>query len=250
MAEDDTKQLIKRFSELAGRADRTGAPCESRFLSLAEQSVLNSLRLPVPFYTCGGYAEAERRIAVFGVDEDSAGESGYSAPITCVRIAPASARFADELTHRDFLGSLMALGITRDVLGDIIVTDNCGCLFCLDSIADYVIDNLCEVKRTTVCCAYSDPPASVSSEPEPVSLVVPSERLDTLISAVYRLPREDAKLTVEKGLVYIEGRLVLKGGASVPENSRVTVRGRGRFTYLGPERETKKGKLRVLVIKY
>ena len=249
MAEDDLKQLIKRFTELAQRADRTGLPQESRFLSLAEQSLLNTLRLPAPYLLTGGYAEAERRLAVFGIsEEDDGGE--YAPPISCVCIAPASQRFADELTHRDFLGSLMALGVTRDVLGDIVVRDNRGYLFCLDSIADYVIESLSEVKRTSVKCAYSELPGGRSAEPESLSLVVASERLDAIISAVYKVSREDAKLLAEKGLVYIDGRLVMKGGAAIREGSLVTVRGRGRFRYLGVDRETKKGKLRVLVEKY
>ena len=257
MAEDDKNQLIKRFTELASRAERIGAPQGSRFLNLAEQSLLSSLRLPAPYITMGGYPEAERRIAVFGLNGE--GECEYASPIVCVAIKPVSQRFADELTHRDFLGSLMALGITRDVLGDIIVLDNTGCLFCLDRIADYVIENLKEVKRTAVECAgraalknrvYTDEITVPEPEGSYRRITAASERLDAVISAVYRLSREDAKLLVEKGLVYIDGRLVIKGGASVPANSRVTVRGRGRFNYLGPERETKKGKLRVLVAKY
>lgn len=246
MAEADKNQLIKRFSELAQRAERLGFPQETKFLSMAEQALLHTLHLPGACSLCGGYPEAERRIAVFGAE---AGED-YAPPIACVCIAPSSKRFADELTHRDFLGSLMALGVTRETLGDIIVQDNAGYLFCLDSIADFIIDNLIEVKRTTVSCSRAELPQIKDFEREPVSLVVASERLDAVISAVHRLSREDAKQLAEKGVVFVDGRLVLKGGAPIPEGALVTVRGRGRFKFLGVERETKKGKLRVLVIKY
>jgi len=246
MAEADKNQLIKRFSELAQRAERLGFQQETKFLSMAEQAILHTLHLPGAYSLCGGYPEAERCIAVFGAAEGY----DYAPPIVCVCIAPASRRFADELTHRDFLGSLMALGVTRETLGDIIVQDNAGYLFCLDSIADFIIDNLIEVKRTTVVCSRAELPQIASAEREPVSLVVASERLDAVISAVHRLSREDAKHLVEKGVVFVDGRLVLKGGAPIPEGALVTVRGKGRFKFLGVERETKKGKLRVQVIKY
>lgn len=246
MAENDSKQLINRLAELAERAERTGVPQASRFLNMAEQAELSRLRLPCSFALYGGHANAERNIAVFGI---VAGEE-YAPPIVCLRISPASKRFSDELTHRDFLGALMAQGVTRDVLGDIVIAENEGYLFCLDTIVLHIIENLREVKHTTVRVEYSDLPDVLTKDPEPASFVIPSERLDAMISSVYRLPREEAKLMVEKGLVYIDSRLASKPAATIKENSIVTVRGRGRFKFLGIERETKKGKLRVLVVKY
>ena len=243
MAEDE--QLKMRFAELAERSEKSGAYTETKFLNTAEQSVLQTLRLPVPFAFFGGFDGAERRIAVFG-SEESAGYK-YEPPIVCIRIAPANARFADELTHRDFLGSLMALGVTREMLGDIIVADNCGYLFCLETISEYVISSLTEVKHTTVRPSLCDAPPASANEGEERSLTVASERLDALVAAVYRLPREDAKALCEKGLVFVNSRLALKGGAEIPENAIVSVRGRGRFRYMGLDRTTKKGRLRVLV---
>lgn len=239
---DDREQLRKRFSELASRAERTGIPQETKFLNMAEQSELLSLGLDAALF--GGYDGAERRIAVFGADE------GFKPGIAVLRIAPASRKFADDLTHRDFLGSLTALGINREVLGDIVIKDGEGYLICLESIAPFVIENLKEVKRTSVNCAYSSVPDEIVSGGEEKSLVVASERLDALIAAVYDLPREEAKALSEKGLVFVNARLAQKGGAVIPEGSVVSVRGKGRFVYLGLERETKKGKMRVRVKVY
>lgn len=250
MAEDELNKLIKRFTELAQRADRSGVPQETKFLTMAEQSTLQKLKFPVPYWLFGGYEGAERRIAVFGIDEQTAVEMGYVPPVACVAIAPASKRFAEELTHRDFLGSLMALGINREVLGDIVISGGAGYLFCLDLIADYVTDELASVKRTSVKCSRSELPQTDEKSLEPQSLVVAAERLDAVIAAVYRLPREEAKQLVERGLVYINSRLALKPAASLKEGDIVSVRGSGRFKFLGTERETKKGRLRVGVIKY
>lgn len=229
-----------RFKELALRAEKTGAPQETRFLNMAEQSELISLKLPAEFF--GGFEGAERRIAVFGAEE------GYVPPVACVRISPASKRFAPALSHRDFLGALMALGLTREMLGDIIVSDGEAYLFCMDSVADYIARELTEVGRAAVSCGRCEAPSSVSKGGSEISVVTASERLDAVIAAVWKLPREEAKLLCEKGMVFVNARLTEKAGAALPEGAAVSVRGKGRFTYLGVERETKKGRLRVRIL--
>ena len=247
MAEDDIGRLTKRFAELAERADRSSIWQYSKFLTIAEQAELLKLRLPVPVTLCGGIDGAERRIACFGSEALMGCEP--EPPIECVRISPLNPRFSGELTHRDYLGALMALGVTRDVMGDIIVSGSEAYLFCLDQIAAYMIDELHEVGRTSVKAELSDPPESTSESGEEISIVIASERLDALIAAVWKLPREEAKALCEKGLVYVDSRLRERAGDRIDEGAAVSVRGRGRFIYVGLDRETKKGKLRVRVKK-
>lgn len=230
------------MEEIASRAERTGVPQATKFLSMAEQSELLSMRLGCELF--GGFEGAERRIAVFGADE------AYCPPIACVRIAPANRRFAGELGHRDFLGALMALGITREVLGDIVAADGEGFLLCMESIAPFIIENLTEVGRTTVVCSPAEPPDMADNGGEEVSLAVASLRLDALVSAVYKLSREDAKALCERGLVFINSRLTEKAGTEIKDGDIISVRSKGRFVFLSVERETRKGKLRVLVKRY
>lgn len=244
MSDSDTL-LKNRLTELAKRAETRGVWTFSEFLSLAEQDVLMRLRLGCPYTLDGGWVSAERRVAAFG-SEDICGWT-EAAPIVCVKIAPVQPKFADRLTHRDFLGSLMGLGIRREVLGDIAVIDNCGWLFCLEGISQYIIDNLTGVKRTTVACTLSEPPEKLV-EPPPVSqLVVASERLDAVIAAVYRLSRSQSQELIAGGKVFLSGRLCQNSDEQIDDGTVVSVRGTGRFLYEGVERETKKGRLRVNV---
>lgn len=166
MAEDT--QFVKRVTELSSRAARTGIPTQTEFLTLDEQSTLSALRLPAPAQLFGGYANAERRIAIFG------GEASEAETVAVVRIAPASKRFSETLTHRDFLGALMASGVRREVLGDIVLEDNEGYLFCLPSIAQYLCDALTEVRRTPVRCTLSEPPQKAAELPPPTGVVIAS----------------------------------------------------------------------------
>jgi RNA-binding protein YlmH len=245
MADDDIELLKKRFSELAARADRTGALTRTRFLNAAEQSLLLSLRLPACVHLTGGYDGAERRAAVFGEGEPE--ELEAAAELVCLRVSPKSARFSEELGHRDYLGAALARGITRELVGDVIVTEACAYFICMEPAASVLEEGLCEVRRTAVKCERCALPAETAPEGEERSIVVASARLDALVAAVWKLPREEAKALCERGLVFVDSRLAAKGGASVPEGANISVRGHGRFKYLGLERETKKGKLRVKV---
>lgn len=242
----ENENLLKnRFTELSKRAYDRGIWTFSEFLSLAEQDLLLRLRLPSPVSLEGGFDGAERRLAVFGSEE----LCGYveAAPIVCVRISPVNDKFADDLTHRDFLGSLMALGVRREVLGDIAIKENRGYLFCLDTIADYLCRNLCSVRRTTVKCEICEVPEIVTEKPPVKNLVVASERLDAVVSAVYRLSRSESQGLVHDGKVYLNGRQVISASAEIPDGTAISVRGFGRFVYEGIERETRRGRLGVLV---
>ena len=141
----------------------------------------------------------------------------------------------------------MGLGIKRQLLGDIQIVEGAGWLFCLEEIADYICDNLTSVGRTTVSCTPAQPPEQLSLPPEPSEIVVASERLDALIAAVWRLSRSESQELLERGMVFIGGRLVESPSHTLQEGDLVSVRHKGRFRYEGAVRETKKGRLRVSV---
>ena len=247
MTEDDTL-LMKRFTELAHRAFSRDTELYSDFLNRAEQEVLQQTafdRNSAAFTLMGGYAAAERKVACFGVPAPEYPPAG--SPISCICIAPVSQKFADQLSHRDFLGSVLALGLKREVIGDIILHDNCGSLFCLVSVADYIIAELKQVKHTTVRCTMADAPDFVNQIPDPSQLVIASERLDAIVAAVYRLSRSESQQLFAKGIVSVNSRVTENTSAALTAGSIVSVQGFGRFLYEGIEKETRKGRLRVNV---
>lgn len=244
MAENDT-MLKNRLLELSARSDKSGVWTYSEFLTLAQQDILLRLRLtgaPVSLY--GGYKEAERKIAVFGSEE----LFGWyeEPPVKCLLIEPVSQKFSDPLTHRDFLGALMSMGIRREVLGDIVVYRNCGYLFCLASISEYVINELTSVRHTPVRCSISYLPEVAFDPPERMELIVASKRLDALVAAVYRISRSVSLALFDKEQVFANGKLI-KASSECEDGAIISVRGFGRFIYDGTLRETKKGRLRVSV---
>lgn len=236
--------LEKRFNELNNRAYAHSYSTFSEFLNLDEQSTLNSMYLPCVLY--GGYENAERVVAGFGEGVDK-----NDFPIVCIEIKPAIQKFADKLSHRDFLGALMNLGIKRELLGDIIICDNVGYLFCLEHIADYIVSGLDRVRHTTVKASRIDnPPVSATTPCEPDAIIVPSLRLDAIVSGVFRLSRSESARLFKAGKVFVNARLTESASYQVKDNDIVSVRGMGRFQYLCQLRNTKKDRIVISVIIY
>lgn len=243
---DSDLALQKRFAELRDRAETRQMLVYSDFLNVHEQSVLQCIKRGVPYVLFGGYPTAERKVACFGTA--NADEASLNAPFVLLKIAPAAPKFADALIHRDFLGSILALGLRREMIGDILLCDNCGYVFCMQSIAAFLTDNLDRVRHTTVRVTTAQTlPDVLTEEPEPQTVVVVSERLDALLAAVFRLSRSEAQKLICAERVFADSTPKTRADTVLKENCIVSARGYGRFRYLGTQCETKKGKLRVAV---
>lgn len=236
--------LEKRFNELYNRANQNYYPVFSDFLNLEEQSVLAKSYLPCVLY--GGYEGAERVVAGFG---DNVCEQDF--PIRCVEIKPVNKKFADKLSHRDFLGGLMNLGIKRELLGDIIIFKNSAYLFCLDKISNYIKDNLSRVSHTTVEVNEVDAPPVKAVEPKGAEeMVIASLRVDVAVCQVYNLSRNECAKLFETDKVFINSRKLESRSYQLKEGDMVSVRGYGRFQFVSVVRKTKKDRLVAEMIIY
>lgn len=246
---DEELILRKRLTEQSSRAYEKGCYIFTEFLSLAEQDILSSALTKEKYRLEGGYEGAERKLAVFG-NEDICGYI-EEAPIVCIEIRPLQQKFADKLTHRDFLGSLMALGIKRGVLGDILIYENTGYVFALESIAGYICDECTEVRHTSVTCTVTDsPPEQSTALPEEITVPVASSRCDAVIAEVYNLSRSESSRLFAQKLIFINSSQCMSPSKVLEEGDIVSVRGKGRFIFTGEKYETKKGKIRVGIRKY
>lgn len=236
--------IEKRLKELYNRAYERDYITFSDFLNLEEQSVLESGYLPCIKF--GGYPSAERIVAAFGNNAESA-----EFPIAVVQISPAIEKFSDKLTHRDFLGGLMNLGIKRELLGDILISGNTAYVFCLEQITDYIIKNLTRIKHTTVrVTELSKLPDTAINEPKCKELIVPSLRLDAVISAVYKLSRKESCNLINSDKVFINSRQIKSTSCQLKQEDIVSVRGSGRFKYIEQLRTTKKDRIVISINLY
>lgn len=245
--EKEVQQLKNRFRDLAERSYTQGIYTFTGFLGLGEQDIFwqQERELRHAGYALeGGCQDADRVVVRFG----SEAELGYQTPfpIVCIHIRPIQQKFADDLSHRDFLGALMNLGIDRGTLGDIKVGDREAYLFCLDSVAEFICDNLTQVRHTHVQCTLTEDFEDIpQEEPETVNIQVQSLRIDAVLSKVYNVSREKSMELFRAGRVYVNGRLCENNSRLLKMGETVNARGFGKFSLIGEPRETRKGKLAV-----
>lgn len=248
----EIQQLKSHLKDLADRSYRQNIYTFSGFLGLAEQDQLWRMEKELRYSSVqlwGGYEQAERKAARFGSPQELCYEEDY--PIVCIHIAPLQAKFADDLSHRDFLGALMNLGIERSTLGDIRVGEKEAYLYCLSSMAEYICEHLEKVRHTSVKCVPVAESADVPQE-EPRELVVqlPSLRVDACLAKVYNRSRGEILEAFQGGKVYVDGRLCENNSRQLKGGETVNLRGYGKFLFTGERRETRKGKLSVKVLLY
>lgn len=248
--EKELRQLKKRLTELAEKSGRQNIYTFTGFLGMAELDVYYRMERELSFahpMLSGGAEGAERQIVRFGNPE----ETGYEAefPIVLLKMEPLQPKYADALGHRDFLGALMNLGIERGTLGDILLRDNCGYLFCLETMADFIVEELHKVKHTDIKCSFVEAPEALEKQ-EKVrqSLTVPSERADAVIAALYHLSRTRSAELFRAKKVFINGKICENNSCVLRREDAVSVRGLGKFYYDGADRETKKGKRSVGIL--
>ena len=246
------KEELQRFRELADRSFQKGQFTFTDFLSMAELSVFyeneNELAYAHP-EVYGGCEAAERKMIRFGNAEELGYEQEF--PIKVLKIRPQNRKFADDLGHRDFLGALMNLGIRREMLGDIFVKENEAFLFCRDSIAEFIEENLSKVRHTNVRVEETVPEDEmIAPTPEDEVIQVSSCRIDACISRVYHLSRQDAVELFPTGLVFLNGRCCTENAKTLKPGDLVAVRGYGRFEFAEELGISKKGKLNCRVRVY
>jgi len=241
--------ILRHLLDLCRKSEKTGAWQYSGFLSPAEQDDL--LCAPAAtrfsFQLTGGYEHAERKILAAG-NETEMGPP--EPPIRVIAVTPKSEKYAEELTHRDYLGAILGLGIERSLIGDILVRDRRAWFLCLSSAAEMLVSSLTQVRRTTVTTAVT---AADVPELQPryalLRINVASERLDAVIAAFAGLSRGQAEKLFTAGKVFVNGRLTQDRSGRLKEGDLFSVRGFGKAVYDGVEYETRKKRYQVMLRK-
>lgn len=243
----DELQKMRRYGELAERAYSTGRCLFTDFLSMDEIDLLLQCKTEIDYAGVtlfGGAEGCERAVARFG-------DGGADFPIVCIKAEPVQQKFADPLTHRDLLGALMHLNIAREKIGDIFLHENIGYLFCIESVAPVILDELTKARRTKLrCTVCSELPADMTTRTEERVLQIASERMDVLVAAVFKLSREESLALFREKKVFANGRCTENNSGTAKPDSIISVRHYGRFRYLGVLSTSKKGKLNIRIALY
>ena len=256
--------LYAHLEDLCRRSAK-GEAVSSSFLSPREQHYATRFlaRMGETVYAFGGYDGAERQKLYLLPDymRDAEGaqsdvvsllrDFGFDCEICALRIIGSGYRM---LTHRDFLGSLLALGVERSVIGDICVDEQgrSAVIFCEERMVPFLEQELLRVANDKVKLERLAWNEFVLPERqfEKITDTVASARLDCVVAALCSLSREKARETVVGGLVEMNFESEDRPDREVVAPSILSVRGFGRYRVTRLEDRTKKGRIRLEAERY
>lgn len=246
----DKKLLAARIEDIFSLCDKYCCARFSDFLDGAEQAIISrEIQFPCGFNTLlfGGFNDSEKRILGVFPEWEEADAAAF--PIVCLK---ADAGKDSRLTHRDFLGALMGLGITPAKTGDILVSDGSAYIFLHEDISEYVAGNLHKIGNRNVKIYRIDDPHSIDirRQYKIIETVCASQRLDAITAAAAKMSRSEAAKLISGGKVKLNHLEVCKPAETVKEDDLLSVRGSGRFIVSGFGAETRKQRLHVTLKKY
>lgn len=257
MDNEELDFLWGHVRDLAARTEERDYLTSTSFLSFSlrcalERKIAAEGSSFPPHLFFGGYEEAERCLLVFlpsYMDGPSFldGESQSPSLLSCLHVFPKSDKFAVKAGHRDYLGSLLGLGLERERVGDILLGETDAYVYALKDNLAFIKENLVSVGRNPVKIEEV-PLSSCPYKPRFAEkrVSVASIRLDSLLSGAFLISREEAKRQIEAGNVFLT-ETAAKPESCPKEGEHVSLRGKGKFVYLGECGTSKKGKTIVLV---
>lgn len=227
----EQNDFIKRIQDLASRCARQNCVTATSFLTPAECYELKDFHCPedVHLFLSGGIPGCERQIAFFlpwFEEESSFAAEELGSYIKAVRVRCGFGTPG----HRDYLGAVLALGLERDRIGDILISGDTAFLFCTASVLNVLTGELDHVARFGV--KTEEIPLSEVSAPErkvkKMNFTVKSLRLDAVTGDLFGLSRTAAQEAIRLGIVTLNYTPCEKADASVKEGDVISVRGKGK----------------------
>lgn len=203
----------------------------------------------------GGYADAERK-RLFCLPDWCFAENqaeppdGWEMEIAVLHIQGSGYH---TLTHRDYLGSLLALGVARQAVGDLVPQDEQSCVcFCAESIAPFLLEQWERVGSDKVHVSRKQLSSDFTAHRNYRELrdTIASARLDCAVASVTQLSREKAKALITSGKVRLNFTEVFAPDAQIAPGDQLSVTGTGRFVIRDCEEYTKKNRIRFCAWQY
>ncbi len=255
---DDDKLLLAQAEDLIGRCAARDIPACSGFLDARQQSILRKKfgerQGDVTIAYSGGYDDADRVVmACLPYYMDG---TYFDDVLTVIRASvpknSEAARSGRALSHSDYLGALMGLGISRSVTGDILVNEGGADIIVLKDMAEFLLQNLTGAGRARI--SAEEVPLSELRIPEQTWTeagdTVASLRLDAVLASAFRMSRGKAAEAVRQGLVFVDHMEAGRPDMTVSEGAELVIRHKGKAKLLEVGRRTKKDRIGIRIARY
>lgn len=250
----EERTVLARVLDQMERTQNRSIPCATQFLSPAQRTAAEPLLAacghPNHLFF-GGFEGAERTVCVFlpGWMESEDWQSDEENPVGAVECAfPKDA----DLSHRDILGGLMGIGLTRERVGDILVLGDKAQIVALKKAIPIILSQFDQAGRYRLRLREI-PLSELSPAPVQVKLVkdtVATLRLDAVLSSGFSISRGKAADFISGGKVSVNHRECLKSDKTVAEGDILTCRGLGKCVLTGVGGQSKKGRIIIEIERY
>ncbi|WP_317368266.1 YlmH/Sll1252 family protein [uncultured Tyzzerella sp.] len=212
-------------------------------------SILSKQYIEQNIHFFGGFEDAERVVVGFFPEYTEPDEKSF--PINLLEITY-NEKYSRELTHRDFLGAILGLGIERTKVGDIIIENNRAICFLKNEIIDYININLDKVGNTKVKTKVLELKEYNIKTPkmEEKNIIISSLRLDAVLSGAFNIARGRVSDYIKGEKAFVNFVIEATGSKNVKTGDIITLRGLGRIKILGVVGKTKKDRVVLNIAKY
>ena len=250
----DERVTLARALDQMERAQSRSIPCVTQFLSPAQRAALEPLLAasghPKHLFW-GGYEGAERTVCAF-LPDWLEGEDFTNDPEGPLGAAEAAFPADAGLTHRDILGGLLGIGLTRERVGDILVLEGRAQIVALAEAVPIIVSQFDQAGRSRLKLRPI-PLSELAPAPAEIKVIhdtVSTLRLDAVLAAGFSLSRGRAAEAISAGKVSLNHRECLKGDRSVAEGDVLTCRGLGKCVLKTVGGQSRKGRVIIELERY
>ncbi len=251
----EERLLLARALDKLEAARNRGVPSHTSFLSPGEAAsvtdMLNACGRP-PCFFWGGFPDAERTVCVFLPDWETR-EDFLASPDLPVSAVEGHFPRGAEPGHRDILGSLMGLGLTREKLGDILLPAPGLCQVAVLRETLPVLLSQWESAGRWKVSAEEIPLSRLSPRPPELRIIrstVSALRLDAVLAAGFSLSRSRASALIAAGKAAVNHRECMKGDRQLEQGDVITCRGLGKFVLQETGGLSRRGRINVTLARY
>ena len=254
---ENDKILITKAKDMLLLSNKRNCPQFSNYLDEYEASVyLDNIQKNIGKYDgfvalYGGYSDSERLICAVFPDRykyATKQELFDLFPVTPVTIT-FNKSFA--IAHKDVLGSLMSLGIKREMIGDIFIDKGTAVFFSINSAVEYIISQIDKIGRVGVKLSIGCPTEfNLTRKFEEFSGIITSDRIDSFVALVTKKSRNISQEIIASKQVSINGKIITDVSYRVNPDDKISVRKYGKFVYLTQTSQTKSGRMVIQFKKY
>jgi len=252
VSKTEDKFLISKILDKVEKANKQKCRVHTDFLDPYQRGIIEravQASSDIEFTFEGGYIGAERVITNFCPDFIFNDDDIYEIPLKIINI---KFKVKNTLTHRDYLGALMSLGIKREKIGDILVKDSSCDIVVLSEIADYIGFNLQKIgniKCNLEILEIEKLEANLQKTKE-ISTTVSSLRLDSISSAGFGISRSKIVEFIKAYKLNLNWEMTNSLTKQVKEGDTISIKGKGRIVLDKVGGITKKGRIGIILKKY